>query len=229
MASAAGPVIKQNLPMFTVQGPCVAWCMLHGHKPCETRSVNTWKPGWYGLHVGKSEVLDAEVLQALEIAAQHIDLPAAEALLHSAIVGCVKLGPAVDASNVDHYWCLKGFGHFAYPIEASLIFDTPIVDIMGALGIWRVQDPQLLHRVQEAAGRAALQDYSESPAVLSILALPQRGGKRPSSQRRCFVLPPAAGSSRARIIKAPRQTKFCPERRRQPSRVVANATNTHKD
>ena len=227
MASVTAPAIKQNLPMFTVQGPLVARCMLHGHKPCETRSVSSWKPGWYGLHVGKHEVKHDEVLEALKLSAREVTLPASGTLAKSAIVGLVKLAPAVSAVGVDHFWCIKSCGDSVYPIEASLAFESPLTDVSGAQGLWKVQDPQLVNRLREAASSASLQDHSQTPALLSMVSQ-GRGTKRPANRTRCFVYPSSPRSATPRRVPAARQVKLRREEEKLPSQLAPSSAHSDK-
>ena len=157
-----------------------------------------------------------EVLEAVKLSAREVTLPASDTLAKSVIVGLVKLAPAVSAVGVDHFWCIKSCGDSVYPIEASLAFESPLTDVSGAQGLWKVQDPQLLNRLREAASSASLQDHSQTPALLSMVSQ-GRGTKRPANRTRCFVYPSSPRSATPRRVPAARQVKLRREEEKLPS------------
>jgi hypothetical protein len=87
----------------------MAWCMLRGLKPVETRPQPWWKPGWYYLHVG-AEPIRSDCLAPLKDAPA--DLPAERAMPRSCIVGMVLI--AKSTFWCGWAWCAKSLAHMLH-------------------------------------------------------------------------------------------------------------------
>lgn len=132
-----------------------------GEKKFETRP-RKWPAGIYLIHASKGWTKEDQALvwrEPFRSALLRHDIFGVYDVPRAAILGAMELGPATgteDAvktiSDVERAFGNYTPGRFAFPILRALSFPEPILNVLGALGPWRVPaeivekvNPQLSH------------------------------------------------------------------------------------
>jgi hypothetical protein len=125
-----------ELRAITVRGRLTTEAILRGIKRVENRT-RPLHPGWYGLHLGANQSKSADSVFQAKLAAAGYELTADDArrLPYGTIVGALRI-VGVEKDSHDPF-------ADPLPMKANVIgevirFDTPIKDVKGFLGGWKV-------------------------------------------------------------------------------------------
>lgn len=139
---------------LTIKHPFI-WAIIQGSKLFETR---TWHPGKvteFALHAGKGFDLPAQIALKRYVS----DWPSRDQLTFGAVLGIATITDVYKVEEIrddldDLELAIGNWDSgYAWEIEVVEIFDKPILDVKGQLGLWNWTSP---------ADKQAASDYLES-------------------------------------------------------------------
>ena len=127
-----------------------AYALLRGVQPLLPWS-RTLPPGWYHVHVGNIEELDASLHECLVAS-----LPSAPGVSRC-FIGRLHISREVSDRVIDHVspanmWVRVSKGQRLHHIDESFEFGQPVLRVVGARGVWRIIRTELRCQVQSAVG-----------------------------------------------------------------------------
>ena len=151
----------KNCRAITISNPAVAYAMLKGFKPFETRA-RIFPTGWYFLHIGAPSVRSesARALQRLCADALRVTWPNAPSnteLPVSSIIGCVYLGKVAKAANITNPWVIPGYGDKCHMIEKVIEFANVVPNVKGTQNVWYVKNSETLQALSSELQSSCIQ------------------------------------------------------------------------